>query len=306
MPFTLPATSTRRQFLQRSGLGALAASTIPSALAEERTEIWHLLSDPHIDADSATTNKNNTMATNLDKVVAAVLTEQQARRSFGLIINGDLAFDSGLPGDYNNLVAHLKPLRDAGIDVHVTLGNHDNRDNFKNGCLDLLALRKSPLDHHYTGIIESALVNWVLIDTLEETDSTPGLVGDRQLGWLDRTLRDLPNKPTIVVSHHDLQGPVEPGKRVTGLKDTEALIKVLESHSKVQVFIYGHTHRWEVSTKKSGLHLINLPAIGYPHNPAQPIGHVTATVTSKAFIIKLSALDPAHPAHGQEHMLELA
>lgn len=303
MPFTLPSTSTRRDFLRRSGLGALALATASHA-AEETGELWHLLSDTHIDADSSKTNRGNNMAKNLDTVVSSIVAGQEKEKSFGLLINGDLAFNDGQPGDYNTLVAHLKPLRDAGIDVHVTLGNHDHRENFLKGCPDLLSLRKSPLDHHHTGIITSAVVNWVLLDSLEVTDQTPGLLGDAQLGWLDRTLRNLPNKPTIIITHHDLQGPVEPGKNVTGLKDTDGLIKVIESHSKVQAFIHGHTHRWEVKTRNSGLHIINVPAIGYAHNPAQPTGHVTARVTGKGMTVQLTALDSAHAAHGQKHALE--
>jgi len=303
MPFTLPATTSRRDFLRTAGLGALACAAPSASASDARSELWHVLSDTHVAEDSSTISRDNNMVQNLDKVVAKVLKQQEGEKSFGLIINGDLAFDIGLPGDYNNLVAHLKPLRDAGIDVHLTLGNHDDRDNFFKGCSDLLSLRKSPLDHHHTGILTSAVVNWVLLDSLEVTDQTPGLLGEKQLGWLDRTLRDLPNKPTIVITHHDLQGPVEEGKKETGLKDTAALLKVLEAHSKVQVFIHGHTHRWEVKTRNSGLHVINLPAVGYPHNPVQPTGHLTARVNNKGMTIQLHALDETHAAHGQKHEL---
>jgi 3',5'-cyclic-AMP phosphodiesterase len=302
MPFTLPATTSRRDFLRHTGFSVIACATAAKA-ADDSSELWHLLSDTHIAEDSALTNKDNNMVDNLDRVVAAILQQQEREKSFGLIINGDLSFDVGLPGDYNNLVAHLKPLRDAGIDVHLTLGNHDERENFIKGCADLLSLRKSPLDHHHTGLLTSAMVNWVLLDSLEVTDQTPGLLGESQLGWLDRTLRDLPSKPTIVVVHHDLQGPVEEGKKETGLKDTAALIKVLEAHSKVQALVHGHTHRWEVKTRNSGLHVINVPAIGYAHNPAQPTGFLTARVTKKGLTVQLHAKDEGHAAHMEKHEL---
>jgi 3',5'-cyclic-AMP phosphodiesterase len=303
MPLTLPATRSRRRFLQNTGLAALAYASGAQAQSDERSELWQLLSDPHIDADSTKTNKENNMAVNLDKVVAAIVKGQEKERSYGLIINGDLAFNDGQPGDYNTFISHVKPLREAGIDVHLTMGNHDDRENFKKGCLEELHLRKSPLDHHHCGILTSAIVNWVLLDTLEEVDATPGLLGESQLGWLDRTLRDLPNKPTIIVAHHDLQGPVAEGKKVTGLKDTEELIRVMEAHSKVQAFIHGHTHRWEVKTRNSGLHVVNVPAIGYAHNPVQPTGYVTARVTSKGLTVQLQALDTEHTAHGEKHEL---
>jgi 3',5'-cyclic AMP phosphodiesterase CpdA len=306
MPYQLPALTSRRQFLQNTSAAALGGCLATQAQEAERSELWYLLSDTHVAEDSALQNKGNNMVANLDKVVATIVKHQEQERSFGLIINGDLAFNDGQPGDYNTFVAHVKPLREAGIDVHLTLGNHDDRENFKKTCPDLLDLRKSSLDHHHTGVLTSAVVNWVLLDTLEEVDETPGLLGNAQLQWLDRTLRDLPEKPTLIVAHHDLQGPVEPGKKITGLKDSAELLAVLETHPKVKALLYGHTHRWEVKTRNSGLHLVNIPAIGYPHNPAQPIGHLAARVTSSALSVELHALDPAHPARGQKHTLKFA
>jgi 3',5'-cyclic AMP phosphodiesterase CpdA len=303
MPVHLPALSSRRQFLQRTGLAAFAGRSIAEAQNAERSELWYLLSDTHIAEDSALQNKGNNMVANLDQVVKSIVTAQEKEKSFGLIINGDLAFNDGQPGDYNTLVAHVKPLRDAGLDVHMTLGNHDDRENFKKGCPDLLDLRKTPLNHFHCGVLTSAMVNFVLLDTLEVTDQTPGLLGEKQLGWLDRTLRDLPDKPTVVIAHHDIQGGLKEGDKVTGLRDANKLLQILEAHPKAKVFVHGHTHRWEVKTRNSGLHVVNIPAIGYPHNPAQPTGYLTARVTAEAFAVQLHALDEKHGSHGQQHVL---
>ena len=299
MPLTLPAT--RRHFL--TGAAATAVAAFTRAEEAAASELWYMLSDTHIAADPATIARDVNVAAHLEQAVKSVLAGQQQEKAFGLFINGDLALDNGQPGDYATFVKLLQPLRDSGLDVHLTLGNHDDREKFKEACSESLQLKKSALDHHHTGIITSAVVNWVLLDSLEATDSTPGLLGESQLGWLDRTLRDLPNKPTLIMVHHNPQGPVAEGKKATGIKDTEAMMRVLEAHSKVKAFIYGHTHNWEVKTKNSGVHFINLPPVAYAFNKERPSGYVEARVTSTSLELKLISLDEKHPLHGEKKVL---
>ena len=73
------------------------------------------------------------MADRLVQVVDEVLAEKDSIA--GVIINGDCAFNDGQPGDYTTLIRILKPFTNAGIAIHCTLGNHDNRDNFYEASL---------------------------------------------------------------------------------------------------------------------------------------------------------------------------
>jgi 3',5'-cyclic-AMP phosphodiesterase len=299
MPLYLP--STRRQFIQATSAFTLA----PWCKGQEqpKTELWHLLSDTHIAEDTATVSRGVNMAEHLQKAVQSVLSCQEKEPAFGLLIDGDLALRDGQPGDYATLVKLLQPLREAGIDLHLTLGNHDNREVFHTGCNEALSLRKSALESHHCSVITSALVNWVLLDSLEIVDKTPGLIGEEQLGWLKRTLNDLPDKPTLVFVHHNPQGPVPEGKKPGGLKDTEALLQLLESHPKVKGYIFGHTHNWEITRRESGLYLINLPAVAYVFKPERPSGYVQARLHSKGVDLMLQSIDPSHPQHGKVESL---
>ena len=45
----------------------------------------------------------------------------------GVFINGDCAYLKGLPDDYANLAQCVAPLSAAGLPLHVTMGNHDDR-----------------------------------------------------------------------------------------------------------------------------------------------------------------------------------
>ncbi len=263
-----------------------------------------LFSDTHIAADKSLIAREVNMADHLQQAVKEVLALQEKERAFGLITNGDLAYLDGQPADYATFVELMKPLRLAGIDTHLTLGNHDDRDKFWEGCAELTPNKKLvPLRH--LNVLTTAMVNWVLLDSLDQTNHTPGVLGDSQIAWLDRELRNLPDKPTIIVIHHNPQGAVVGGqKKPSGLLDTEALMRVVDSHPKVKAWIFGHTHVWDVKTKNSGLHLINLPPVAYPFSRDRPAGWVAVRVDAKGMELELHALDKAHPEHAKKTRLE--
>ena len=75
-----------------------------------------------------------------------------------------------------------------------------------------------PLADHNVALIETPRANWFVLDSLEKTLSTPGLLGKSQLAWLARTLDEHPDKPALVMVHHNL---LFPGDLKAGLKDTE-------------------------------------------------------------------------------------
>jgi 3',5'-cyclic-AMP phosphodiesterase len=304
MPIHLPPTSTRRDWLKQfagTGLGLMAAHPL-SAAGSGGGETWILFSDTHIAENLALEARGVCMSENLKRCVAQALKEKE--KPFGVMVNGDLSFLDGQAGDYSALVDLMQPLRDAGLPVHLTLGNHDNRGTFMANCtsLDLsLMEEKKPVAQKQVSVVSSARIHWVLLDSLDKVNATPGLLGEAQLGWIDRTLAGLTDKPTVVMVHHNPQGPVPEGKKRTGLEDGDALLSVLESHKKVKALMYGHTHNWEVKNgDKTGIHQINLPPIAYVFNKERPSGWVRATVKDDGMDLELRSLNPAHPEHGQK------
>ncbi len=306
MPIHLPAL-TRRAVLKRGAAASASLLAGGHARADaDKSETWLLFSDTHIAEDKAAVSRDVNVADHLQQAVREAVAMQEKQRAFGLLVNGDLALNEGTPGDYATFVELMRPLRTAGIDVHLTLGNHDDREAFWKGCEELTTNKKLiPLKH--VGVITTALVNWVLLDSLDKTNSTPGVLGDSQLGWLERTLRDLPDKPTLVMVHHN-PGPFEvvPGTKVSGLTDTAGLMRVIDAHSKVKAWIFGHTHTWEVKSKNSGLHLINLPPVAYPFDKKRPSGFVVARIDDKGMTLELRALNKAHEQHAEKKRLEWA
>lgn len=301
MPIHLPPTSTRRDWLKRcagAGIGFAAADALRAA---ESGETWILFSDTHIAENVALEARGACMGDNLKRCVAQALKEKE--KPFGVMVNGDLAYLDGQGGDYSTFVDLMQPLRDAGLPVHLTLGNHDNRETFMANCgsLDLALMEeKKPVAQKQVSVVSSARIHWVLLDSLDKVNGTPGLLGETQLAWIDRTIAGLTDKPTVVMVHHNPQGPVAEGKKKSGLVDSDALLSVLESHKKVKALFYGHTHNWQVKNgDKTGLHQVNLPPVAYVFGKDRPNGWVRASVRDDGMDLELRSLNPAHPEHGQ-------
>ncbi len=293
MPIHLPPLS-RRQFLNRSLL-ALAGVTLSRDVFAARKPVdphtWALLSDTHIDANPAVSARGVNMADNLT-TVANELVALSARPAH-VLINGDCAYLKGEPGDYATFASLIKPIRAAQMPIHLTLGNHDHREHFWAGLRDV-GKAKRPVTGRHVALVKSPHVNWLLLDSLDQVNLTPGLLGERQLAWLGKTLDANANKPAIVCAHHNPQGPEGKG----ALLDWNTLISVLAVRRQVKAFVFGHTHNWEVTPHDSGIHLINLPPIAYVFKNGNPNGWVQATSRAQGLQLKLNCLDKTHAAHG--------
>jgi hypothetical protein len=299
MPIYLPPIS-RRRFLGRAALVAAGLAVAPRLLAAEKPtgeNFWALFSDPHIAADQSLVHLNANMAGHLKAVVKEVVSLPE--RPVGVLVNGDCAYNSGESADYATFTDLLEPLRSAQMPIHVTLGNHDNRERFWSSIQSEKAAKR-PLADRQAMMLPSAKVNWFMLDSLDQTLLTPGVLGKEQLDWLAKTLDANPDKPAIVMVHHN------PGltEKAPGLKDTAALFEVIRPRKQVKAYFFGHTHVWSVTQDSSGIHLINLPPVAYLFKEGTPNGWVRATVASDSMKLELRCLDTAHKAHGQINELK--
>ena len=306
MPLHLDPLS-RRRFIRGSAILALTTTARPLLAGSGGSESWALLSDTHIDADPAKISKQGVnMADHLKQVVSEVVAEKETLS--GVIINGDCAFLDGQPGDYTTFLELIDPFRKAGLPVHLTLGNHDDRGPFES-AFDQKHL-SSPVSGKHCSLIETPLVNWILLDSLRYVDKVEGEFGEEQLAWLGRIIDAFPDKPCIVVGHHYPQvyrEDIIPGDRkvkISGLVDSEAFLAKVSPRTAAKAYIYGHSHTWLNRQNDDGLHEINLPPTAYVFSPDRPSGWVRATVSSSDISIELRAINAAHPQHGEKHLLE--
>jgi predicted phosphodiesterase len=63
--------------------------------------------------------------------------------------------------------------------------------------------------------------------------------------------------------------------------------------------VFGHTHTWKLA-ERDGIHLINLPAIGYPFAKTEVTGWVDATFTEKGVKLEVHAIDAKHAKHSDK------
>ena len=294
MPIHLPAIS-RRQFLVRSLSGGAVLALSPDLLAAAtRTDpdSWALLADTHLAANRGLVARGINMTDHFTSVSRELLA--LPKRPAGVVITGDCAYNSGQKDDYALLTDLLEPIRTGQMPVHLALGNHDNRERFWAALQEEKAAPR-PLADRQVALLRAARANWFVLDSLESTLSTPGLLGREQLDWLAGALDANPGKPALVLIHHN------PGKlgTVSGLKDTEALFAIIRPRKQVKAYIFGHTHVWHVEQDVSGIHLVNLPPVAYVFQPGEPAGWVHALLERKGMRLELRCVDPAHKAHGQ-------
>ena len=187
----------------------------------------------------------------------------------------------------------IEPIRQDKMPIHLALGNHDHRERFWEVLQREKALKR-PLADKQVALLPTRRANWFILDSLETTLSTPGLLGREQLDWLATTLDANVKKPALVVVHHNpgLSGNL-------GLKDTVAFYQVIRPRRQVKAYIYGHTHAWGVEQDSSGLHLINLPPVAYVFSPGQPSGWVRTNLETDGLKLELRCVDQTHKAHGQ-------
>ena len=186
---TIP-TFSRRQF----GVVAIpfGVSVLRAAAPAAR---WALLSDTHIPADPENVYRGFRPVENLKKVTPAI----QAWKPDAALICGDLARLLGLPEDYAALRTLLSPVTDSAP-VAYTLGNHDNRKNF------LVAFGKQSgaqaVPNRHVLVVETGPVRCIVLDSLIETNQTPGFLGKAQRTWLGQYLQSASDMPTLVFVHH--------------------------------------------------------------------------------------------------------
>ena len=203
MPIYLPPVS-RRRFLQGS-LAAAAGLLLPcETWAAERpvdADRWVLLADTHVWEHRDGSRRGTKPADTLLQAVAEIVSLDP--RPAGVILVGDTVYLEGHAADYAMFRRLVQPIREAGIPLHIALGNHDDRANFWTAFAELKSPH-APAFQHHVAVVETPRVNWFLLDSLDKTNSTPGLLGKPQLDWLAAALDARRGKPAILAAHHDL------------------------------------------------------------------------------------------------------
>jgi 3',5'-cyclic AMP phosphodiesterase CpdA len=275
----------RRNFI-KTGLAALGtvvalnascSTGLMKSRKEQKAVRWALLSDTHIPEDVDNNYRGFYPHQNMQKVVPDIISAIPD----GIAITGDLARLSGKLGDYANLKKLLDPISEKRP-VFLALGNHDNRDNFVK-VFEKSPGEKQPVKGKHVVVANKPPARLIIMDSLLYVNKVTGLLGKAQRQWLQNYLNECDDTPTILCFHHSL------GDGDGDLLDLPRLYSAIKPIRKVKAIIYGHSHEYKFS-EFEGIHLINLPAVGYNFNDAEPVGWIEASLTAKGGQFKLHAI----------------
>jgi 3',5'-cyclic AMP phosphodiesterase CpdA len=245
--------------------------------SEKKPARWALLADTHIPEDVNDNYRGFFPYQNLQKVIPDIVSASPD----GVVIAGDLARLTGQLGDYANLKKLLNPIAEKRP-VFMTLGNHDNRENFVK-VFNEVPGEKQPVENKLVTVIKRPPIRLIILDSLFYVNKVPGLLGKAQRQWLENYLKECDDTPTILCFHHTL------GDDDGDLLDVLRLFSTIKPIRKVKAIVYGHSHEYKFS-EFEGIHLINLPAVGYNFSDAEPVGWVEANLTAKGGDFTLHAI----------------
>ena len=212
---------------------------------------------------------------------------------------GDVALSYGLAADYAASRPILQRILDAGIDLHMTMGNHDRRSNFLK-CWPSYAERQL-VPGRFTRIVPLGSADLVLLDTLKGSDDRPdndmgpveGTIDPPQLAWLEEFVANA-KRPFFVGSHQF---------RDLYINGASPVARVSKSRHFVG-WIYGHDHVWcrDAKVASWATHRI-VPTLALPSTGLWgDIGYVCFRTTADGALAELKQSDfyfqtpTAHPS----------
>ncbi|NQV31314.1 MAG: metallophosphoesterase [Phycisphaeraceae bacterium] len=210
-----------------------------------------------------------------------------------VVINGDCAYSNGRVGEYKEFARMIEPLYAAGITVHVTIGNHDNRTRL----WDVIPQLKQEALGVQTTVVELPKANLMLLD------SGAGKFAPGQLDWLNQQLDLRPDKPALVFAHFNPL-PHQGVRPLKGMRDGEgqALLELMGRHKHAKAFFHGHTHKWKLSQWHQ-IHVINQPAVGYYFGKGHAHGWVSMKLTDTGASLQLRCVNGKHTEHEKQRKL---
>ncbi len=164
-------------------------------------------------------------------------------RPDAILLTGDLT-ECGLDAEYVQLVQLMRRCLPA-TPVFVIPGNHDRREKLREHLAHLPGVTADPVYVQYA--VEDFPVRLVMLDTVVP-GAGHGELRPEQLQWLDRTLQQVPNKPTMIAMHHPPFACGIAHMDKIRLRDAAAFTEIIARHPQVERIVCGHHHR-AITTK---------------------------------------------------------
>ena len=209
------------------------------------------VSDTHLVADTSLESHGVNPYQNLERIITRI--SRLSPPPAFVMFTGDLISDDE-PQSYR----HLKLLTDRlPSAAYFAMGNHDLRRPFRHVVLG----EESPSSEPYCYAFDSAKYRFVVLDSLIEGE-VAGSLDVAQLAWLDATLADGSQQPTVVFMHHP---PVPTGVDwldAYAFGNGNDLLDILARHRQVQRVFFGHVHM-PIQITERGVQFTSVPSSAY-------------------------------------------
>ena len=295
----MTTTLSRRRFFQLAGLASLAFPLRGwAALDTSGGDEVVIINDIHITGIPEERIPANAKDDDdhLRATVKQILALQ--KKPAAVIINGDLALAIGTAADYTVIRELIAPLRDAGIPVHLTLGNHDVRDIFMAAFPEMKSA-SALKEHRHNSLIDLPSTRLILLDTLDQSPGPTGKLGAEQIAWILAKIDEVPTKQVVLIGHHNPQVGGDTSHYKGGLVDTADFWPEIAKRDQVKAYIHGHTHEW-TQAMENRIHIISTIACAYVFNKnTNATGWTSARFNAHGFQLKLNTLETDHAWNGE-------
>ncbi len=176
-----------------------------------------------------------------------------------VIVTGDVA-DGGRLDSYQLARELLAPLE---MPVFMVPGNHDHKGRMAKVFSEHSYLRPNPgnpIGDFICYTIEDFPVRLIALDTVTPGDHGGGLC-PRRLAWLDTTLLERPDVPTLIFMHHPPFPSAVGHMDLEPFKHRKDLSKLIQCHPQVERLTCGHIHR-SISLRYGGSVATVCPGVG--------------------------------------------
>ncbi|CAM5671584.1 phosphodiesterase [Streptomyces viridifaciens] len=223
-------------------------SPSPSDDADRPTVLAHL-SDLHLDDGPRAEERVRRMVRYLVELPGEI---------DAVLITGDIA-DRGTEEAYVRTRAVLAPLYER-FPVLVCPGNHDEARALRRILLDGGGEGEGTGDGAPVDQVRDVAGTRIVLCDSSVPGRADGLLRPQTLRWLDETLAEAPDRPTLVALHHppaELGLPYIDGIR---LREADRFAAVLRGHPQVAGVLCGHAHTMAV-TRFADLPLVCAPGV---------------------------------------------
>ncbi len=208
------------------------------------------LTDTHLFAELDQKLLGLSTADSLTAVVEQI--SQLSPRPDLALLTGDLSQDGSL-ASYQHLLDRLQTLK---LPLHWLPGNHDDLSAMQ-------AVLTSPLCSDARSF---SVGGWqfLLLDSQVEA-KVYGELSPEALDWLEQELQNA-SHPTLIALHHPPFSIESSWLDKSSLRNSEALLAILDRHPQVKLVVCGHVHQ-EFSYQRHGITYLSCPSTGVQFQP---------------------------------------